>query len=121
MASAAATTCLAASGFALAQVEAEEVEPLSAFVQVQSGCGDLRGWGGLRGGGRYPAGSPISPLLANIALHTLDEAWQTVGRRPGTLVRYADDLVVVCPTRERAEQARDLVAAVLATLGLHLP
>lgn len=44
----------------------------------------------------------------------------TVGRRPGTLVRYADDLVVVCPTRERAEQARDLVAAVLATLGLHL-
>jgi RNA-directed DNA polymerase len=67
-----------------------------------------------------PQGSPISPLLANIVLHTLDEAWHTVGRRPGTLVRYADDLVVVCPTRERAEQARDLVAAVLATLGLHL-
>ncbi len=67
-----------------------------------------------------PQGSPISPLLANIALHTLDEAWQTVGRRPGTLVRYADDLVVVCPTRDRAEQARDLVAAVLAPLGLHL-
>jgi RNA-directed DNA polymerase len=67
-----------------------------------------------------PQGSPISPLLANIVLHTLDEAWQTVGRRPGTLIRYADDLVVVCPTSERAEQARDLVAAVLATLGLHL-
>ncbi|MDQ3709581.1 MAG: reverse transcriptase domain-containing protein, partial [Actinomycetota bacterium] len=29
-----------------------------------------------------PQGSPISPLLANIALHTLDEAWHTVGRRP---------------------------------------
>ena len=67
-----------------------------------------------------PQGSPISPLLANIVLHTLDEAWHTVGRRPGTLVRYADDLVAVCPTRERAEQARDLVAAALAPLGLRL-
>ena len=67
-----------------------------------------------------PQGSPISPLLANIVLHTLDEAWHTVGRRPGTLVRYADDLVAVCPTRGRAEQARDLVAAVLAPLGLRM-
>jgi ribosome-interacting GTPase 1 len=36
------------------------------------------------------------------------------------LVRYADDLVAVCPTRQRAVQARDLVAAVLATVGLRL-
>ena len=67
-----------------------------------------------------PQGSPVSPLLANIVLHTLDEAWQAVGRPPGVLVRYADDLVVVCPTRQRAVQARDLVAAVLATVGLRL-
>jgi len=62
----------------------------------------------------------LSPLLANIVLHTLDEAWQAVGRPPGVLVRYADDLVAVCPTRDRAVQARDLVAAVLATVGLRL-
>lgn len=67
-----------------------------------------------------PQGSPISPLLANIALHRLDEAWQAMGRRPGMLIRYADDLVAVCPTRDRAEQAREVVAAVLATLGLRL-
>ncbi len=67
-----------------------------------------------------PQGSPLSPLLANIALHVLDETWQASGRRLGTLVRYADDLVIVCPTRQRAEQARALVAAVLATLGLQL-
>jgi group II intron reverse transcriptase/maturase len=30
-----------------------------------------------------PQGSPISPLLANIALHTLDEAWQERGQRHG--------------------------------------
>lgn len=67
-----------------------------------------------------PQGSPVSPLLANIALHVLDEAWSTAGRRLGTLVRYADDLVALCPTRERAEQARSLVEATLAPLGLHL-
>jgi RNA-directed DNA polymerase len=67
-----------------------------------------------------PQGSPISPLLANVALHVLDEAWQRYGRRFGVLVRYADDLVVLCPTKARAEQARQLVGEVLATLGLRL-
>ena len=33
---------------------------------------------------------------------------------------YADDLVVLCATREQAEQARELVAAVLDRLGLRL-
>jgi len=67
-----------------------------------------------------PQGSPVSPLLANIALHVLDEAWAAEGRRLGTLVRYCDDLVVLAPTRERAEQARDLAAATLGTIGLRL-
>ncbi len=67
-----------------------------------------------------PQGSPVSPLLANIALHVLDEAWAATGRRLGTLVRYCDDFVVVCPTQERAEQARSLAAATLAPLGLRL-
>jgi group II intron reverse transcriptase/maturase len=66
-----------------------------------------------------PQGSPISPLLANIALHVLDEHWAKL-RHLGTLVRYADDLVVLCHTRQRAEQARERVAAILAPLGLHL-
>src|SRR5439155_18826668 len=55
------------------------------------------------------------------ALHVLDEAWQTAeGRRLGTLVRYADDFVVLCATRQRAEQAQQRAAAVLADLGLRL-
>ncbi len=48
---------------------------------------------------RTPQGSPVSPLLANIALHVLDEAWAETGWRLGTLVRYCDDYVVVCATR----------------------
>jgi RNA-directed DNA polymerase len=65
-------------------------------------------------------GSPVSPLMANIALHVLDQAWAAGGWRLGTLVRYCDDFVVVCPTRERAEQARGLATGTLAGLGLRL-
>ena len=68
-----------------------------------------------------PQGSPVSPLLANIALHVLDQAWSATGRQSGmTLVRYADDFVVLAPTRQRAESARELAAASLAPLGLRL-
>ena len=67
-----------------------------------------------------PQGSPVSPLLANIALHVLDEAWADGGKRLGMLIRYADDFVVLCPTRERAIQARDLAEATLGPLGLRL-
>jgi RNA-directed DNA polymerase len=89
----------------------------------------LRGWlraGVFEGGivsaieAGTPQGSPISPLLANIALHMLDEAWAGGGQRHGELVKYADDLVVLCATREHAEEARELVAAVLDILGLRL-
>jgi RNA-directed DNA polymerase len=89
----------------------------------------LRGWlrAGVFGGGIVsaieagtPQGSPISPLLANVALHVLDQAWQGGGQQLGVLVKYADDLVVLCATREQAEQARELVAAVLDMLGLRL-
>jgi group II intron reverse transcriptase/maturase len=89
----------------------------------------LRGWlraGVFEGGivsaieAGTPQGSPISPLLANVALHVLDEAWQGEGRRLGVLVRYADDLVVLCATRKQAEAARELVAATLDPLGLRL-
>ena len=35
-------------------------------------------------------------------------------------MKYADDLVILCATRERAEEARELVAAMLDGLGLRL-
>ena len=52
-----------------------------------------------------PQGSPISPLLANIALHVIDVAWAKAAAL-GTLVRYADDFVVLTTSRSRAEEAR---------------
>jgi len=57
-------------------------------------------------------------LLCNVYLHRLDRAWQTRG--VGVLVRYADDAVVLCRTRQEAERALAALTAVLAELGLAL-
>jgi len=70
-------------------------------------------------------GSVLSPLLANIALDGLHDLLQQVriqGSKNGRLgyVRYADDFVVVAPTRELLEQARPLVRGWLAERGLEL-
>jgi RNA-directed DNA polymerase len=71
-------------------------------------------------GSGTPQGSPISPLLANIALHRLDQAWQADNRQAGALVRYCDDFVVVCSTRHQATEGQRRAAMVLAGLGLRL-
>ena len=63
-----------------------------------------------------PQGGVISPLLANIYLHRLDLAWAGQGR--GTLVRYADDAVILCRTRAEAEAALALARQAFADLGL---
>jgi len=67
-----------------------------------------------------PQGGVISPLLANIYLHVLDAAWEREGAKYGTLVRYADDFVVMCDTKQNVELAEARVRRVLAYLGLEL-
>jgi RNA-directed DNA polymerase len=63
-----------------------------------------------------PQGGVISPLLANIYLHRLDRSWDV--REHGVLVRYADDILVMCRSREQAEAALGRLRALLAELGL---
>jgi hypothetical protein len=67
-----------------------------------------------------PQGGVISPLLSNIYLHVLDRVWEDRYARLGTLVRYADDFVVMCDTKAGVEEARQRVSAVLTRLGLEL-
>ncbi len=63
-----------------------------------------------------PQGGVVSPLLANVYLHRIDRAWDE--RQHGVLVRYADDVVVMCASRAQAEAALARLTAVLAELGL---
>lgn len=64
-----------------------------------------------------PQGAVISPLLANIYLHPLDELMVSRGHR---MVRYADDFVIMCKSREEAEAALALVQQWVAENGLRL-
>ena len=73
-----------------------------------------------------PQGGVVSPLLANIALHGMEEAigvvydcrGQLSGRR--AVVRYADDFVCFCETRGDAEQVQRILTEWLKERGLTL-
>jgi RNA-directed DNA polymerase len=64
-----------------------------------------------------PQGAVISPLLANIYLHPLDEALRMDGYR---MVRYADDFVILCRSRKEAEAALEKVRTWVTANGLTL-
>ena len=76
-----------------------------------------------------PQGGVISPLLLNVALHGLEEAagvgYLTRGVDAGSVhrdspvvIRYADDLLALCHTREQAEQVKARLAEWLMPRGL---
>lgn len=76
-----------------------------------------------------PQGGVISPLLLNVALHGLEEAAgvryvisgaETGKTRRGVpvVVRYADDLVALCDSKEQAQQVQARLAEWLAPRGL---
>jgi len=67
-----------------------------------------------------PQGGVISPLLSNLYLSVLDRLWTRHSAPLGTLVRYADDFVVICKTRKACEQAEERIRVILARLGLEL-
>lgn len=64
-----------------------------------------------------PQGAPISPLMANLVLEDLDARFAAEGLR---LLRYADDFVALCRTREEAERAQALGQQRIEALGLQL-
>jgi RNA-directed DNA polymerase len=64
-----------------------------------------------------PQGGVISPLLANIYLHAMDEELETRGI---AWVRYADDFLLLCETREEAEAVMEAVRAILEGMRLGL-
>lgn len=64
-----------------------------------------------------PQGSVLSPLLSNIYLHEFDRRWN---EKMGKLVRFADDMVILCRHQWRAKRAMNEAKRILTELGLTL-
>ena len=71
-----------------------------------------------RTGAGTPQGGVISPCLCNVYLHRLDRQWTERGH--GALVRYVDDLVVMCQTEREAQRALEALREILSEMGLTL-
>jgi len=67
-----------------------------------------------------PQGGVISPLLANVYLHELDRIWEQRCKRWGELVRYADDLIIVCSNEGKAKESHRQLKLMVKQLGLEL-
>ena len=68
-----------------------------------------------------PQGGSISPLMSNIYGHAFDERWMREASHLGTFVRFADDGVILCRTKDGAQQALEWLpkAAQALKLSLH--
>lgn len=90
------------------------LELLQCFLEqgvMESG----KGWRPTENG--TPQGAVISPLLANIYLNPLDHQMAAQGRE---MVRYADDFVILCASREEAQGAMEAVRVWAQAAGLTL-
>jgi RNA-directed DNA polymerase len=76
-----------------------------------------------------PQGGVVSPVLLNVALHGMEQAagvrYQQHGVHAGelrrdspVLIRYADDLLALCHSRQQAEEVKARLAEWLAPRGL---
>jgi len=74
-----------------------------------------KGWSPTEQG--TPQGAVISPLLANIYLNPLDHLMAQQGWE---MVRYADDFVILCESKEQAERALEEVRQWVEKMGLVL-
>lgn len=96
---------------------------LKAPIMEVDKDGTKRNIGGGKGNRKgTPQGGVISPLLSNLYLHILDRIWernklqQRLGAR---IVRYADDIVILC-RRGKSEQVMTVLRQILERLELTL-
>jgi group II intron reverse transcriptase/maturase len=96
---------------------------LKAPIMEADKDGTKRNVGGGKGNRKgTPQGGVISPLLSNLYLHILDRIWErkSLQQRLGArIVRYADDIVVLC-RRGKSEQAMAVLRQILERLQLTL-
>jgi RNA-directed DNA polymerase len=75
---------------------------------------NMEGWKPTKG---TPQGGVLSPLLANIYLHPLDELINKSGYK---IVRYADDFVVLCISEKEAIKAKTIIQQWMGSYELEL-
>jgi RNA-directed DNA polymerase len=96
---------------------------LRAPVMEVDKDGTKRNIGGGKGNRKgTPQGGIISPLLSNLFLHLLDRIWErnNLRQRLGArIVRYADDIVILC-RRGQSDRAMKVLRQVLERLELTL-
>ncbi|MDZ7750261.1 MAG: reverse transcriptase domain-containing protein [Gammaproteobacteria bacterium] len=80
----------------------------------QDVAAEIARWTPTRGS---PQGAVISPLLANLYLHGLDVHMTQRGYR---MVRYADDLVILCASPDEAQEALQELRHWVEANGLQL-
>ncbi len=86
---------------------------LKAPVRLEDGTEVARDRG-------VPQGGVISPLLANLYLHYVFDAWMSRYRSGVPFERYADDIVLHCRKRVSAERVLELLRERFAQCGLEL-
>jgi RNA-directed DNA polymerase len=86
---------------------------IRAFLeqQIMDGCAT---WTPTAGA---PQGAVLSPLMANVHLHPVDAALRDAGFE---MVRYADDLVILCKSATEAEEALALLRTLVTQRRLTL-
>lgn len=67
-----------------------------------------------------PQGGVLSPLLANVYLHSFDTAFRQQKSFRGYLTRYADDFIIQCGTEADAQKALEWAKAYLGKLKLRI-
>jgi group II intron reverse transcriptase/maturase len=96
---------------------------LKAPIMEQDKDGTKRNIGGGKGNRTgTPQGGVISPLLSNLYLHILDRIWErnNLQQRLGArIVRYADDIVILC-RRGKSDKAMAVLRQILERLKLTL-
>jgi len=96
---------------------------LKAPVMEMDKDGTKRNIGGGKGNRKgTPQGGVISPLLSNLYLHILDRIWErnNLRQRLGArIVRYADDIVILC-RRNKSDKAMTTLRHILERLKLSL-
>lgn len=67
-----------------------------------------------------PQGGVISPLLANIYLNTMDRLWEKKFKHLGELIRYADDYVIMCKSKQQALDSIQVIQSIMGKLDLSI-